>query len=78
MSTACGHPDRCAEWLGIREPVSLEATILSAADRLSGQADLVSRMAPEEAGFGGYHKHLKGRPYVVGEVEWGQTAALVN
>lgn len=67
-----------AEWLGIREPVSLEATILSAADRLSGQADLVSRMAPEAAGFGGYHKHLKGRPYVVGEVEWGQMAALVN
>jgi 3'-5' exoribonuclease len=67
-----------AEWLGIREPVSLEATILSAADRLSGQADLVSRMAPDDVGFGGYHKHLKGRPYVVGEVERVQAVALIN
>jgi len=67
-----------AEWLGIREPVSLEATILSAADRLSGQADLVGRMAPEDAGFGGYHKHLKGRPYVVGEMEQGKAVALIN
>ena len=67
-----------ATWLGIREPVSLEATILSAADRLSGQADLVDRMAPEGTGFGGYHKHLKGRPYVVGEVEQERAVALIN
>lgn len=55
------------EWLGIREPVSLEATLLSAADRWSGQADLFRQMAPKAGGFGRYHKHLKGRPYVVAE-----------
>jgi 3'-5' exoribonuclease len=58
-----------AEWLGIREPMSLEAAILSSADRLSGQADLVRRQAPAGTGFGHYHRHLKGRPFVVGEVE---------
>jgi 3'-5' exoribonuclease len=58
-----------AEWLGIRQPVSLEATLLSTADRLSGQSDLIGRMAPNGAGFGQYHEHLKGRPYVVGEIE---------
>ena len=64
------------EWLGIREPVSLEASLLSAADRLSGQMDLVGRMAPENPGFGNYHKHLKGRPYVVGESENRQDLAM--
>jgi len=54
-----------AEWLGIREPVSLEATTLSMADRLSGQADLFNQTGPEHTGFGRYHKHLKGRPFVV-------------
>jgi 3'-5' exoribonuclease len=54
-----------AEWLGIREPASLEASILSMADRHSGHMDLVSRMAPRKAGFGRYHRHLKNRPYVV-------------
>lgn len=58
-----------AEWLGVREPVSLEANILSAADRLSGHSDLMGRLAPERAGFGAYHRHLKGRPYVVGDME---------
>lgn len=55
-----------AEWLGIREPVSLEASLLSAADRLSGQADLFAQTATTD-GFGRYHKHLKGRPFVVTE-----------
>jgi 3'-5' exoribonuclease len=55
-----------AEWLGIREPVSIEALLLSTADRLSGQIDLVDRMAPNQPGFGEYHKHLKGKPYVIG------------
>ena len=54
-----------AEWLGIREPLSPEAMILSAVDRLSGQTDLVTRLAPEGSGFGHYHKHLRGRPYVL-------------
>jgi 3'-5' exoribonuclease len=56
---------RGGERLGLREPVSLEAAILSAADRLSGEANLVERLAPFDSGFGRYHKHLRGRPYVV-------------
>jgi 3'-5' exoribonuclease len=64
ITAAKGAPD----WLGLREPLSLDAHILSTVDRLSGQADLVS--PPRRAGqggFGAYHRHLGGRPYVVRE-----------
>ena len=61
LTSARGAP----AWLGIREPRSLEATTLSAADRLSGESDLVHRLAPTSDGFGRYHKHLRGRPFVV-------------
>ena len=54
-------------WLGLREPLSLDATLLSMADRLSGQGDLHLRMAPAQDGFGRYHRHLGGRPYVVAD-----------
>ena len=54
-----------AAWMGLREPVSLEASILSMADRVSGQGELIGRLAPEGDGFGRFHNHLKGRPYVV-------------
>lgn len=57
-----------AGWLGIREPLSMEAMLVAAADRLSGQSDLVRQLAPHGNGFGAYHDHLKGRPYVVDEV----------
>jgi 3'-5' exoribonuclease len=57
-----------AEFLGIRRPATLEAKILSHADRLSGDADLFRQTAPKQAGFGRYHKHLHGRPYVMEEV----------
>jgi len=54
------------EWLGIREPMSLEATILAAADRLSGLNHLVGRLAPEAGpGFGRYPTSQNGRPDVV-------------
>lgn len=53
-------------WLGLREPRSIEATILSMADRLSGEEDLYTRLAPAEGGFGRYHKQLKYRPFVIG------------
>lgn len=53
-------------WLGLREPRSIEATILSMADRLSGEEELYTRLAPAEGGFGRYHRLLKYRPYVVG------------
>jgi 3'-5' exoribonuclease len=55
--------------LGLREPRSLEATILSMADRLSGEGELFERMAPTEGGFGQFHKHMKGRPFVVAREE---------
>jgi 3'-5' exoribonuclease len=63
ITAAKGAPD----WLGLREPLSLDAHILSTVDRLSGQADLVSRHAARDGGFGVYHRHLGGRPYVVRE-----------
>jgi 3'-5' exoribonuclease len=46
ITAAKGAPD----WLGLREPLSLDAHILSMVDRLSGQADLVARNAPHKAG----------------------------
>ncbi len=53
-------------WLGLREPRCLEADILSMADRLSGQDDVLMRCAPADgqAGFGAYHPHLGRRAYV--------------
>jgi 3'-5' exoribonuclease len=62
LTAAKGAP----AWLGLREPRSLEATILSMADRLSGEENLYARLAPAEGGFGRYHKQLKYRPFVVG------------
>lgn len=54
-------------WLGLREPCSLDAHILSMVDRLSGHAELLARHAPVRGGFGAYHRHLGGRPYVLRE-----------
>lgn len=62
LTSARGAP----EWLGLREPCTLDAILLSAADRLSGQIELMARYSPVEAGFGRFHPHLRGRPYVVG------------
>jgi len=62
LTSAKGAPD----WVGVRESRSLEAMLLSTADRLSGQQDLVDQLAPEHNGFGRYHPHLRGRPYLVG------------
>ncbi|WP_242569259.1 hypothetical protein [Rhodocyclus gracilis] len=62
LTAAKGAPP----WLGLREPRSLEATILSMADRLSGEVDLYGQLAPETAGFGRYHPQLRGRAFVVG------------
>lgn len=60
LSAAKGAPP----WLGLREPCSVEATVLSVADRLSGQMELMARHAPRGAGFGAFHRHLGGRPFV--------------
>lgn len=61
LTSARGAP----AWLGLREPQSLEASIVSMADRLSGQSDLVEQHAPRRSGFGRYHPHLKGSPFVL-------------
>jgi 3'-5' exoribonuclease len=63
LASAKGAPP----WLGLREPQSLEATIVSAADRLSGHSDLIEQHAPRRSGFGRYHPHLGGRPFVLAE-----------
>lgn len=55
----------CPEWVGLREPRSPECHLLSIADRLSGQDDLLQQTMPVNGGFGQYHKHLKGRPYLI-------------
>jgi 3'-5' exoribonuclease len=62
LTAAKGAP----AWLGLREPRSIEATILSMADRLSGEEELYQRLAPSVGGFGRYHKQLKYRPFVIG------------
>lgn len=62
LTSARGAP----EWLGLREPCTLDAILLSAADRLSGQIELMARHSPAQAGFGRFHPHLRGQPYVVG------------
>ena len=61
LTAVKGAPD----WVGIREAVSPEAHLLSMADRLSGQDDLYKQTMPTKEGFGRYHKHLKGRPFLV-------------
>ncbi len=63
LTCAAGAP----AWLGLREPQSMEAVLLSSADRLSGQSDLHRRNAPARSGFGRYHPHLRGRPYRLAE-----------
>ena len=65
LNAARGAP----AWLGLREPRSLEAELLSIADRLSGHEDLHRRCMPTEgrSGFGGYHPHLGQRTYVTRE-----------
>ena len=61
LTSAKGAPP----WVGLREPQSAEAILLSAADRLSGCFDLIDRHAPKEPGFGRFHPHLGNRPFVV-------------
>lgn len=56
-----GAPD----WMGLREPMTPESLIISTADRLSAQHDLFEQTAPETNGFGKYHRHLKGKPFIL-------------
>lgn len=63
------HALTCAKgappYLGLREPQSLDATILQMADRLSAQSELIERHASKTTGFGRFHPHLGMRPFVV-------------
>lgn len=61
LSAIKGAPN----WMGVREPKSPECNLLSMADRLSGQDDLFNQVKPTSNGFGGYHKHLRGRPFII-------------
>jgi len=54
-----------AEWLGIRSPVTPEATLLSMADRLSGESALTSQLANRNGGWGGRHPNRKGKPFTL-------------
>jgi len=69
LNAAKGAP----AWLGLREPRSLDAEILSTVDRLSSQGDLRQRTAPKgSGGFGTSHPHLGGhRTYVTPAVAHG-------
>lgn len=64
LTSARGAP----EWLGMREPCTLDAILLSTADRLSGQVELMTRHSPAQSGFGRFHPHLRGRPYLIKSV----------
>lgn len=61
LTAVRGAPD----WMGLREPVTPESLIVSTADRLSGENDLIEQTALPNNGFGKYHRHLKGRPYLI-------------
>ena len=52
-------------WMGLREPQTPEAELLSMSDRLSGTDDLMQRCLPPKAGWGLYHRHLGRKPYRV-------------
>lgn len=54
-----------AEWLGIRSPVTPEATLLSMADRLSGERELIGQLANRGGGWGGRHPNRKGKPFTL-------------
>ena len=49
-----------AEWLGIRTPATPEATLLSVADKLSGESSLAAMLANQKGGWGTKHPHRKG------------------
>lgn len=54
-----------AEWLGIRSPMTPESTLLSLADRLSGEKSLVAQLAKWQGGWGDKYPHKKGQPFTI-------------
>ena len=51
--------------LGMRDPVTPEAILLSLADRASGRGDLTAKLA-RTAGWGRAHPHVPSAPYTLG------------
>ena len=54
-----------AERLGIRNPSTPEATILSMADRLSGESALTTQLAKQNGGWGSLHPHRKWKYFTI-------------
>lgn len=54
-----------AEYIGIRPPATPEATLLSVADKLSGESSLTSMLANKKGGWGSDHPHRKGKPFTL-------------
>ena len=53
--------------LGLRDPMTPEAILLSLADNASGKGDLMAKVAANEGGWGTVHPHLNGKgTYTVG------------
>jgi 3'-5' exoribonuclease len=53
------------DWVGLRCPATPEAAVLSFADRISGKAHLIEKIAAPNGGWGQYHKHNGGRIFTV-------------
>lgn len=68
---SCG---KGAEWLGIREPSTPEATLLSMADRLSGEKSLLDQCANDNGGWGQKMPHRRVQPFTIRTEQ--QTAKL--
>ena len=57
---------RAPKELGLRDPMTPEAILLSLADNASGKGDLVAKTAANDGGWGTEHPHLYGNaPYTV-------------
>lgn len=54
-----------AEYIGVRTPVTPEATLLSLADKLSGESDLTTMLANHTGGWGSQHPHRKSKPFTL-------------
>jgi 3'-5' exoribonuclease len=50
-------------WMGMREPATPEAMLLSMADRASGHADLMNHHMAPDGGWGRSHPHMKTQPF---------------
>lgn len=59
-----------ADFIGIRAPTTPEATLLSIADKLSGESALTGTLANQRGGWGNQHPHRKSKPYTLPPDVW--------